>query len=194
MSSGNWHCAIDGQQQGPFTVDQLREMANRGAVQPGTLVWTDGMAEWQPISATPLYQMLASSPPPVTRAAQAQQSYPTTTSAGVGFADAVKICLSKYVDFTGRAVRSEYWYFTLFSFLASLVMVIIEGFIGMRGILSTLMNLALILPHLAVGVRRLHDTDRSGWWFLIMFVPLVGIIVLLYFFCQKGTDGRNRFG
>lgn len=197
MSSGYWHCAIDGQQQGPFSVDQLRDMANRGKVQPNTLVWTDGMADWQPISATPLYQMLAAAPPPppVSRAPQAAQaSSMTATTEGVGFVDAVKICLSKYVDLNGRAVRSEFWYFALFVSIVSITMFLIEGAIGTRGTLSSLVNLALLLPNIAVGVRRLHDTDRSGWWYLIAFVPLVGFLALLFFFCLKGTPGRNRFG
>ncbi len=57
-----------------------------------------------------------------------------------------------------------------------------------------LVSLALILPSIAVGVRRLHDTDRAGWWYLLVFVPLIGFIVLIVFWCQQGTQGRNRFG
>ncbi len=192
MSSGYWHCAIDGQQQGPYSVDQLRDMASRGAVRPDTLVWTDGMAEWQPISATPLYAALAGGAPgPASRTAPPM---PTTAMAvggtgapGVSFVDAVKICLTKYIDFSGRASRSEFWWFFLFCVVAN----VLTGWIQYVG---PLVSLALLLPSIAVGVRRLHDTDRAGWWYLLVFVPLIGFIVLIVFWCQQGTQGRNRFG
>jgi uncharacterized membrane protein YhaH (DUF805 family) len=111
------------------------------------------------------------------------------------FTDAVSICLTGYATFRGRAPRSEYWYFTLFTFLveivASILDVIIFGF-G-HGFLG-LINLAFIIPGLAVLVRRLHDIDRSGWWWLIALIPLVGWIILLVWLCTRGTYGPNRYG
>jgi uncharacterized membrane protein YhaH (DUF805 family) len=109
------------------------------------------------------------------------------------FMTAVKTCLGKYVTFAGRATRPEYWYFALFSFVASLIAALIGALIGTGHVLDTLVNLALFLPGLAAAVRRLHDTDRTGWWCLIGLVPIVGIIVLIVFLCQKGTEGANRF-
>jgi uncharacterized membrane protein YhaH (DUF805 family) len=107
------------------------------------------------------------------------------------FQTAVRTGLAKYVDFTGRAARSEYWWFVLFQALAVVAAGILDIFIGF---LQPLVILGLILPGIAVTVRRLHDTDRSGWWFLISLVPLVGFVVLLVFLVTRGTDGENRFG
>jgi uncharacterized membrane protein YhaH (DUF805 family) len=109
------------------------------------------------------------------------------------FMTAVKTCLAKYVTFAGRATRPEYWYFALFSVVASLIVAVVDALIGTGHVLASLVNLALFLPGLAAAVRRLHDTDRTGWWCLIGLVPIVGIIVLIVLLCQKGTEGANRF-
>lgn len=103
-------------------------------------------------------------------------------------------CWKKYVDFSGRARRSEYWMFVLFNILASAVALLLDVILATPLAFSNLYSLAVILPGLAVAVRRLHDTDRSGWWLLINFVPVVGGIVLLVFFCGNSTPGENRFG
>lgn len=120
--------------------------------------------------------------------------------------------LKQYVDFGGRARRKEYWMFTLFSVIISIVLALIDafvfrtgtfagtagsggaGFSASIGVLGAIYSLAVLLPTLAVGVRRLHDTDRSGWWLLIALVPFVGGIILLVFFVLEGTRGANRFG
>jgi uncharacterized membrane protein YhaH (DUF805 family) len=106
----------------------------------------------------------------------------------MNFFDAIKICIVNYVGLTGRAARPEYWYFFLFVFLGQLVLTFVYRPAAIA------FDLAVILPHLAVGVRRLHDTNRSGWWLLIGFIPLVGAIVLLIWFCQRGDDHPNNFG
>lgn len=100
-----------------------------------------------------------------------------------------------YVTFEGRARRSEYWCFTLFNILAVLVLALIDAalFKG-HAILSNLYALAAFLPGLAVAVRRLHDTGRSGWWYLIALIPLVGAIVLLVFFVTDSDAGPNAYG
>ena len=110
--------------------------------------------------------------------------------------EAVKACFSNYATFSGRARRAEYWWFTLFSLIVSVVLSIVDGAIlgSDMGLMSSLWSLAVLLPSLAVGARRLHDTDRSGWWLLIMFLPLIGFIVLIVFFAQRGSQGSNRFG
>ena len=107
------------------------------------------------------------------------------------FMTSVKTCFRKYADFSGRARRSELWWFALFCFAISVVLGLLDG--G-SGLLSGLWSLAILLPSLAVGARRLHDTDRSGWWLLIAFIPLIGFLVLLYFYVSQGTTGPNRFG
>ena len=104
------------------------------------------------------------------------------------FVTAVKTCLTKYVDFQGRARRSEYWWFFLFNFGAGLVTTLISD--G----LNILWSLAMLLPSLAVAVRRLHDRDMTGWWVLLALVPFVGMIALLIILALRGTEGANRFG
>jgi len=115
----------------------------------------------------------------------------------MSFTDAVRTCLSKYVDFSGRARRSEYWWFALFVILAGAVGAILDGLFGTRsdlgtGVVQGLINLALLLPGLAVAVRRLHDTGRTGWWILIGLVPLVGWIVLLVFYVQDSVPDNEH--
>ena len=107
--------------------------------------------------------------------------------------------LQKYADFSGRAPRAEYWWFYLLYMVALIVAMIVDSMIGSKlflnyGLASALLGLGFLVPMLAVGVRRLHDTDRSGWWLLIAFVPLIGAIVLIVFFVSGGTSGANRFG
>ena len=102
-------------------------------------------------------------------------------------------CWKKYAEFSGRARRQEYWMFFLFNFLAGVALGIVDVVLG-TGALSGLYNLAIIIPSLAVGARRLHDTDRSGWWQLIALIPLIGAIILLVFFCLDSKPGENRFG
>ncbi|WSK45088.1 DUF805 domain-containing protein [Micromonospora maris] len=117
----------------------------------------------------------------------------------VSFPDAIRSVLSKYATFRGRARRSEYWWFSLFLLLVGIVASVLDSalgvdFEGSGGPVSLLVNLALLLPSLAVAARRLHDIDRTGWWLLLAFIPIVGWIVLLVFALQNGTPGPNRFG
>jgi uncharacterized membrane protein YhaH (DUF805 family) len=114
------------------------------------------------------------------------------------FPQAVRTCLSKYADFSGRARRSEFWYFVLWTFLVSVVASIIDVVLGTRwgsgsGLVETLADLALLLPTLAVGARRLHDISRSGWWLLVGLVPCAGFIVLVVFFVLD-SHADNRYG
>ncbi|WP_237217291.1 DUF805 domain-containing protein, partial [Falsiroseomonas oryziterrae] len=112
----------------------------------------------------------------------------------MNFQDAVRTCLQNYVTFSGRARRSEFWFFILFNLLVQVVAAILDSFLGDTGIMGAIASLALFLPGLAVSVRRLHDTGRSGWWVLLGLVPLVGIIVLIVWYANRGEDGPNRFG
>jgi uncharacterized membrane protein YhaH (DUF805 family) len=111
----------------------------------------------------------------------------------MSFADAVRSALSKYVTFSGRARRSEFWWFALFSIIVSIVASVLDRIMG-TAFVSILAGLALLLPSLAVTVRRLHDTGRSGWWILIGIIPLIGAIVLLVFECQDSQPGSNSHG
>ena len=106
----------------------------------------------------------------------------------MNFADSIKTCFSKYADFTGRAKRPEFWWFVLFIFLVSLALGMVSN------IVSLLFSLATLVPSLAVGARRLHDTSRSGWWQLIGIIPLIGWIVLIVFCAQEGQTADNQYG
>jgi uncharacterized membrane protein YhaH (DUF805 family) len=108
--------------------------------------------------------------------------------------------LKKYAVFSGRSRRKEYWYFVLFNIIVAIVLAGIDALLGTRssyagaGLLSGIYGLAVIIPSLAVTVRRLHDIDRSGWWIFINLIPLIGAIVLLVFAVSEGTPGNNRYG
>jgi uncharacterized membrane protein YhaH (DUF805 family) len=108
--------------------------------------------------------------------------------------------LKKYADFSGRAPRAEYWWFYLLVLVVYFVGMILDSMVGSNfagsgyGMFTALVGLALLIPSIAAGVRRLHDTDRSGWGLLIAFIPLIGAIVLLVFFVTQGTQGPNSYG
>ncbi len=112
------------------------------------------------------------------------------------FDDAVKNVLGNYANFSGRARRSEYWWWTLFAILVNIAATVIDLAIFATdfGAASAIAALGLILPGTAVAVRRLHDLGKSGWWLLLIFVPVIGAVVLLVWYCMKGTMGDNRFG
>ncbi len=102
--------------------------------------------------------------------------------------------LKKYAVFSGRARRKEYWMFFLFNVIITFVLGIVEWILGSSGIIGTLYSLAILVPSIAVSVRRLHDTERSGWWLLIGLIPLIGTIVLFIFMIQEGKYGENAYG
>lgn len=102
--------------------------------------------------------------------------------------------LKKYAVFNGRARRKEYWMFVLFNLIIALVLGLIERLVGGPGILANLYSLAVLIPGLAVAFRRLHDTNRSGWWILIGLIPLVGFIILIVFMAQDSQPGDNQYG
>ncbi|GLY31109.1 DUF805 domain-containing protein [Kineosporia sp. NBRC 101731] len=112
----------------------------------------------------------------------------------MSFQDAVRTVLTKkYVDFSGRARRSEYWFWTLFAVIVTVVAAIIDAVIGFQ-IVTYIAFVALLLPGIAVTVRRLHDTGRSGFWYLIVFVPFVGGLVLFVFTLLDSEAGSNAYG
>lgn len=106
----------------------------------------------------------------------------------MNFTQAVSTCLRQYANFNGRAARPEFWWFALFQFAVFFVASIISP------VLYGLVALGLLLPGLGVGVRRLHDIGRSGWWLLICFIPLIGVVLLIYWAVQPGEPGSNAYG
>ena len=109
-------------------------------------------------------------------------------------------CLKQYVDFNGRARRTEYWMFVLFNFIASVVLGALDSVLNLQitqyniGILGGIYSLGVFLPALAVAIRRLHDIGKSGWWYLIVLIPIVGWVWLIVLFCKNGQSGANKYG
>jgi uncharacterized membrane protein YhaH (DUF805 family) len=109
--------------------------------------------------------------------------------------------LKRYADFSGRSRRKEYWMFVLGMVIAVIALSIVERLVGLGGMvggvygpLTVLFFLAIIVPGIAVQVRRFHDQDKSGWFVLLSFIPFVGGLIVLVFMCLEGTRGPNRFG
>jgi uncharacterized membrane protein YhaH (DUF805 family) len=109
--------------------------------------------------------------------------------------------LKKYAQFDGRSRRKEYWSYFLLTIGLNIVANILDSIVGMGGMvwglwgpLTLLLTLALLVPGIAVTIRRLHDTGRSGWWWLIVLIPFIGALVLLYFMVIEGTPGPNEYG
>ena len=115
----------------------------------------------------------------------------------MGFQEAVRAFFSNYAKFDGRSARSEYWWPVLamtivnYFIILPIQLLVSEGF---GGILSIIFSLVILIPSIAVAIRRLHDTDKSGWWYLLIFLPIIGWIALIVFFATAGTSGSNRFG
>jgi uncharacterized membrane protein YhaH (DUF805 family) len=114
----------------------------------------------------------------------------------MGFQEAIRSVWGKYLTISGRAPRSEYWWWFLFIFLASAVLGIVDRALFGREVqvLGAIFSLATLLPSICVAGRRLHDRDMSAWWLLLWLIPLIGWLVLLYFYVTPGTPGPNRFG
>jgi uncharacterized membrane protein YhaH (DUF805 family) len=112
----------------------------------------------------------------------------------VTFAEAVRSGFDHYVKFDGRASRPAFWWWFLFGILVGIGAAIIDAIIGSFGVVSGLAGLALLLPNLSVAIRRLHDTDHTGWWVLIGLIPIIGFIVLLIFYLRQSDPGENRYG
>ena len=106
------------------------------------------------------------------------------------------VITNHFADFNGRARRKEYWMFFLCNFVVSLVLGIVMGLISetAANVVNILYSLVLLLPGLSIGVRRLHDTGKSGWFLLLGLIPIVGAIILIVFFCTDSQPGSNEYG
>jgi len=115
----------------------------------------------------------------------------------MGFGEAIASGFANYVNFNGRAYRAEYWLWVLFTIIGALATGIVDAAVynpgGGVSPLNTIFDLVTILPSLAVGARRLHDLDRTGWW-LLLLLTVIGTILLIVWFCLRGRSGPNRYG
>ena len=123
------------------------------------------------------------------------------------FTQSISTVFSNYVTFSGRASRSEFWWWIVFCILVGLVTGLLDTIlfnqggsphgdsgVGFFAPINSLASLILFLPGLAVSIRRLHDSNKSGWWWLVVFVPILGILLLIFWYTQPSTPGSNRFG
>ncbi len=106
----------------------------------------------------------------------------------------MSVVTQHYFDFNGRARRAEFWWYILVYLIIAIVLNVIGSILHLNGLLGGLFGLALLLPSIGVAVRRLHDTNRSGWWYFIVLVPLVGVVLLSIWFAAEGTKGPNTYG
>ena len=115
----------------------------------------------------------------------------------MGFMEAVKRGFTNFTDLGGRASRAEWWYFHLFGFIIGLVLQLLSGGDAATGGASTLVliySAAMWFLYLSVSIRRLHDIDKSGWWYLLVLIPIIGGLILLWWYAQPGTSGTNKYG
>jgi len=174
MSS--WYYVENDNRKGPVTEEEIKQLIENSRLGPDTLVWKDGMQDWAAASAQFGFPNTPPNIPPALGAATGtgssagRQARADGLYAGApsrGFGEAISVGFSKYVDFSGRASRSEFWYWTLFTVIASFITGMIDGlFFPYNDVMpfNSLFSLAVLLPGLAVAFRRLHDIDRSGWW------------------------------
>jgi uncharacterized membrane protein YhaH (DUF805 family) len=105
-----------------------------------------------------------------------------------------RVVLERYAQFTGRSGRAEFWWYFLAALIIGIVFNVLIAIASAFWIIYVIYGLAVLIPGIAVGIRRLHDTDKTGWWLLIGLVPFVGIIVLIVFWATEGTPGPNKYG
>jgi uncharacterized membrane protein YhaH (DUF805 family) len=209
--SGNWYYALGQDRQGPVDDGEMVRLLAIGTITPQTLVWTTGMEGWQSAQDA-LPPPLRPADWPAGEGAGAPPLPPRTDPAATagagadhdgpgqyhptGFQDSVRTVFQRYATFTGRSRRPEYWWFVLFNFIVSAALGLISGFLfnSENDLLGGLYSLAVLVPSLAVAVRRLHDIGRTGWWLLIGLIPIVGLIVLIVFFATKGEERDNQYG
>jgi len=191
--STQWYYAVEGTSVGPVDQVEFDGLVAAGTIRRETLVWQEGMDDWLPYGrvSMPAMQAPPTAPPPSLNGG----TNPARADAN-SFVGALKDGLSRYVDFKTRSTRSQFWWWVLWSMLINLVSGVLDISLGMGepGPINMLTSLAMFLPTLALSIRRLHDIGRSGWWYLIVLIPLIGWIVLIVFFCTKTQEETNRWG
>lgn len=188
MSGSGWYYVENDTRIGPVERAEMERLISQGSIRAQTMIWREGMNGWEEASGHFTIAATGNGPPPIAPPRPAPAAplggAAAATADGLysgaparGFGEAISVCFGKFVTFSGRASRSEYWFFMLFNLLISFVAGFIDGAIfGMQeeiAPISSLTSLVLFLPGLSVGVRRLHDTDRSGWWYGWFFLALI---------------------
>lgn len=224
MNDAVWYYAVANEQRGPINEADLAIAIGRGEIGPDSLVWREGMQGWAAARATLPGNLVPqgwvdSLPPSVGagtaanmgaggtfgQAGQSETAYGQThgNMGGyfhpTGFVDVIKTVFNRYVQFSGRARRSEYWYWILFYLIAVLALSLVDAMLfgpGLAevGVLSNIFALGIFLPSLALTARRLHDIGRSGWWQLIGLVPLIGWVLMIWWLTRPSDPNDNQYG
>ena len=189
-----WYYANDGVEQGPIARSDFAALVRDGTVGPQTLVWTNTLPQWEPAHRH-IDGVMAPRPPVPDAAPAVAGGRDYRRQSGLG--DAFRRFFNGYVDFRGRSNRGEFWYWQLDNLLITLGLGILDTMLfGTQGtgVLGGLWGLVTLIPSIALLTRRLHDVNKSGWWQLLVLIPLIGWIVLLVWACRAPDDRPNRFG
>lgn len=194
-------------QSGPFPLEEIKQRLQFGELSAQTLVWQTGMTDWVPISniipgAAAAHPFPPSNIPVFANPGEQAIDFANHKFERYGPVSATKKVLSNYVNFNGRATRSEYWFFVLAMFIIYSLIFIIDTiaivgknqFLALVSVFLNLLSLGLLLPSLAVAVRRLHDIGKSGWYIFMYLIPLVGPFIVLYYYICDSQRGRNQWG
>lgn len=188
----DWYYAVEGTSNGPVSQAEFDHLVSVGTIRSNTLVWQEGMEDWLPYGRAGGFEVTT---PLAPRAPISEMHDPARADANT-FLGALKDGFARYVDFKTRSTRSQFWFWTLWSILINIFTLIIDAALGAgdSGPVGLLVSLAMFLPSIAVAIRRLHDTGRSGWWYLLVLIPLIGWIILIVFFCLKTNEEANQWG
>ena len=206
-----WYYAVDGERRGPVKEEEIPTLIRRGEIGPESLVWREGMDEWGTARSSLPGAMVPQSwvdgmSAPVTPPNQSDREQGSSSGAQGSYyyhptqlGEVISTVFSRYVGFEGRARRSEYWYWILFIVLVSIALAFADGVMfGFDeddiAVLGPLFSLGTFPPSLAVAFRRMHDLGRSAWWLLLGFIPVIGTLILIYWFAQPGEAHDNQYG
>ncbi len=204
MLDPRWYYAEDGAERGPVDQTVFDDLIESGEVGPDTLVWREGMSRWRPArDELPVLGAQSRPPPPLgghmAAGVVAQGDGGPARRGDTTFVACVRQGWTRYAEFRGRSNRAEFWWLSLALVIAGLLVgsadaAIFGGNAMDTGPLGIVWSLATLIPSLAVGIRRLHDTGRTGWWMLLVLVPVIGWVILLILFCLPGEPQRNAWG
>ncbi|KEJ90825.1 DUF805 domain-containing protein [Sulfitobacter donghicola] len=190
--SNEWYYAVEGTSHGPVSQEEFDQLVTVGTIRRDTLVWQEGMEDWLPFGRANNNQNASAMPPNAPISDTVDPARPDANT----FLGALKDGFARYVDFKTRSTRSQFWWWTLWSLILSIGTAILDTMIGFgdSGPIGLIFSLATVLPTTAVAIRRLHDTGRVGWWYLLVCIPIIGWIVLIVFFCGQTQAHANQWG
>ncbi|QUJ75972.1 DUF805 domain-containing protein [Sulfitobacter albidus] len=187
-----WYFAFEGTSKGPIDQDEFEDLIANGTIRSDTLVWQEGMEDWIPLAQA---RSVSRTPPQPPRRPVSDMQDPAREDAN-SFMGALKDGFARYVDFRTRSTRSQFWWWMVWMILLGGLTGGLDAALGFYdvGPINGLFSLATLLPSIAVAIRRLHDIGRTGWWVLLYFIPILGWIVLIIFYCQRSQDHANQWG